>query len=34
LQLATAERAWVFQLHEPECRAVAAQVRHFLHVSD
>jgi ribonuclease D len=24
LQLATAERAWVIQLHEPECRAVAA----------
>jgi ribonuclease D len=26
LQLSTAERAWVFQLHEPECRAVAAQL--------
>ena len=26
LQLATAERAWVFQLHEPECRAVAADL--------
>ena len=24
LQLATGERAWVFQLHESECRAVAA----------
>ena len=24
LQLSTAERAWVFQLHEPGCRAVAA----------
>jgi ribonuclease D len=26
LQLSTAERAWVFQLHDPECRAVAAQL--------
>ncbi len=26
LQLSTAERAWVFQLHEPECRRVAAQL--------
>jgi ribonuclease D len=26
LQLATAERAWVFQLHEPECRAVTADL--------
>ena len=26
LQLATAERAWVIQLHEPECRAVAADL--------
>jgi ribonuclease D len=26
LQLATAEQAWVFQLHEPECRAVAADL--------
>ena len=26
LQLSTAERAWVFQLHEPDCRAVAAQL--------
>ena len=26
LQLATSERAWVFQLHEPECRAVAAEL--------
>jgi len=26
LQLATADRAWVFQLHEPECRAVAADL--------
>ena len=26
LQLATLERAWVFQLHEPECRAVAAEL--------
>lgn len=24
LQLATAERAWVFQLHDPQCRNVAA----------
>lgn len=24
LQLATAERAWVFQLHDPQCRSVAA----------
>jgi ribonuclease D len=26
LQLSTAERAWVFQLHEPECRTVAAKL--------
>ena len=26
LQLATDKRAWVFQLHEPECRAVAADL--------
>lgn len=26
LQLATTERAWVFQLHEPDCRAVAADL--------
>lgn len=26
LQLATAEQAWVFQLHEPECCAVAADL--------
>jgi ribonuclease D len=26
LQLATHERAWVFQLHDPECRAVAADL--------
>ncbi|WP_353141006.1 3'-5' exonuclease domain-containing protein 2 [Limnohabitans sp.] len=26
LQLATAERAWVIQLHDPECRAVAANL--------
>lgn len=26
LQLSTAERAWVFQLHEPQCRAVAADL--------
>ena len=26
LQLSTAERAWVFQLHEPECRTVAAEL--------
>jgi hypothetical protein len=26
LQLATSERAWVFQLHEPECRAMAANL--------
>jgi ribonuclease D len=26
LQLSTAERAWVFQLHDPQCRAVAADL--------
>ena len=26
LQLSTGERAWVFQLHDPECRAVAADL--------
>lgn len=26
LQLSTTERAWVFQLHEPECRAIAADL--------
>ena len=26
LQLATADHAWVFQLHEPQCRAVAAEL--------
>jgi ribonuclease D len=26
LQLSTPQRAWVFQLHEPECRAVAAEL--------
>jgi ribonuclease D len=26
LQLATAERAWVFQLHDPECRAISAEL--------
>lgn len=26
LQLATLERAWVFQLHDPDCRDVAAQL--------
>ena len=26
LQLATPERAWVIQLHEPECRSIAAQL--------
>ncbi len=26
LQLATGERAWVFQLHDPDCRAVAADL--------
>lgn len=26
LQLSTAERAWVFQLNDPECRSVAAQL--------
>ena len=26
LQLSTPERAWVFQLHEPECRAIAAEL--------
>ena len=29
LQLSTAERAWVFQLHEPECRTVAADLLAF-----
>ncbi len=26
LQLATGDRAWVFQLHDPECRAIAADL--------
>jgi ribonuclease D len=26
LQLSTAERAWVFQLHDPQCRAVTADL--------
>jgi ribonuclease D len=26
LQLSTAERAWVFQLHDPDCKAVAADL--------
>ena len=26
LQLSTPERAWVFQLHDPECRAIAAEL--------
>jgi ribonuclease D len=26
LQLATTDHAWVFQLHEPQCRAVAAEL--------
>ena len=26
VQLATADRAWVIQLHDPECRAVAAEL--------
>ena len=26
VQLSTAERAWVFQLHQPQCRAVVAQL--------
>ena len=26
LQLATVERAWVFQLHEPQCRAISAEL--------
>jgi ribonuclease D len=26
LQLSTAERAWVFQLHDPDCRAMAAKL--------
>ena len=26
LQLSSAERAWVFQLHDPDCRAVAAKL--------
>ena len=32
LQLATAERAWVFQLHEPECREVAADLLTQTHI--
>ena len=28
VQLATVERAWVFQLHEPDCRAQVAALRH------
>ena len=27
LQLSTPERAWVFQLHDPACRAVAAELQ-------
>jgi ribonuclease D len=26
LQLASAERAWVFQLHDPDCRAISAEL--------
>ena len=26
LQLATRERAWIFQLHDPDCRAIAADL--------
>jgi ribonuclease D len=26
LQLSTADRAWVFQLHEPQCRSIAAEL--------
>ena len=26
LQLSTSERAWVFQLHDPDCRSVAAEL--------
>ncbi len=26
VQLATRERAWIFQLHDPECRAIAASL--------
>ncbi|WP_295552517.1 3'-5' exonuclease, partial [Limnohabitans sp. Rim8] len=26
LQLSTLERAWVFQLHDPDCRTVAAEL--------
>jgi ribonuclease D len=26
LQLSTVERAWVFQLHEPQCRSIAAEL--------
>lgn len=33
LQLATAERAWVFQLQAPECRAAAAQLLTLPHIA-
>ena len=33
LQLATAERAWVFQLHDPECCNVAAQLLALPHIA-
>ena len=33
LQLATAERAWVIQLHEPECRFVAAELLAQPHIA-
>ena len=33
LQLATAERAWVFQLHDSTCRAVAAELLALPHIA-
>jgi ribonuclease D len=33
LQLATAARAWVFQLHDPACREVAAQLLALPHIA-
>jgi ribonuclease D len=33
LQLATAERAWVFQLHDPACCTVAAQLLALPHIA-
>ena len=33
LQLATAERAWVFQLHDPTCRDMAAKLLALPHIA-